>query len=728
MKKSLSKIFGVLFLCFCNNHISVAQDITTGLVAHYEFENSTGAVLDAAGSHDGTISGGVTRDVQGKIGRAFSFSGSGYVNVTDHSDITNYSEFTLSAWIYPTFLGTYNTVVSKVSPNRDFNLKINSGTTEQVHFAHSATYYSCSGTSTILTNDWIHVLCTWQNNEWKVYYNGVLEKTNSYPGKEPLWTGTLMQIGAMSNGERFYGTIDDVRVYNRALTATDVTALYNYTGDIPVISINDTTIFEDSGQATFTISLDTISSNIITGDYITIDGSALDISDYTAQNSTFTINAGELSTTVSVPVIDDTDEETDEFFKLALSNPLNATLAIDTGICTILTNDLASLSVNDTTVSENDGQATFTISLDKTSFQTVTGNYATIDGSATSTTDYTAQNSTFTINPGEISTTVSVPVTNDADEEIEEIFKLAISNLLNATLATDTGICTILTNDLAALSINDTTVLEDEGQVAFTISIDKVSFQTISGTYTTSDGTAQDGSDYTATSNSFTINAGDTSTTVSVPILDDLIEDSNENFTVDLSNPTAAIISDTSGVCTILDMNCLPGTDCPVTSVNNETGIVQLELFVNGNDLSITGGDTVSLPLGGSTLWELNGTDIVQIGSGNVGIGTTNPDEKLTVKGNIHAEEVIVDLGVPGPDYVFEKDYDLRTVSELEKFLNKRKHLPEVPSATEMEDKGINLSEMNMLLLKRIEELTLYIIDQEKRINSLENNTNPKTK
>lgn len=101
-------------------------------------------------------------------------------------------------------------------------------------------------------------------------------------------------------------------------------------------------------------------------------------------------------------------------------------------------------------------------------------------------------------------------------------------------------------------------------------------------------------------------------------------------------------------------------------------------------------------------------------GNGNVGIGTSNPDQKLTVKGKIHSEEVIVDLNVPGPDYVFEEDYDLTTLKDLEAYIKANKHLPEIPSAKEMEANGITLGEMNMLLLKKIEELTLYAIEQEK--------------
>lgn len=100
--------------------------------------------------------------------------------------------------------------------------------------------------------------------------------------------------------------------------------------------------------------------------------------------------------------------------------------------------------------------------------------------------------------------------------------------------------------------------------------------------------------------------------------------------------------------------------------------------------------------------------------SGNVGIGTTSPDEKLTVKGTIHAEEVKVDLSVPGPDYVFEADYNLRSLEETEAYIKVNKRLPETPSAKEMEANGVQLGEMNMLLLKKIEELTLHMIKMNK--------------
>ncbi|HTH56908.1 MAG TPA: hypothetical protein VL728_12750 [Cyclobacteriaceae bacterium] len=112
-------------------------------------------------------------------------------------------------------------------------------------------------------------------------------------------------------------------------------------------------------------------------------------------------------------------------------------------------------------------------------------------------------------------------------------------------------------------------------------------------------------------------------------------------------------------------------------------------------------------------------TERMRIGmNGYVGIGTANPDYPLTVNGSVHAKEVRVDLNVPAPDYVFQKDYQLTPLDEIKNYIDQNKHLPEVPSAKEMEKNGVQLGEMNMILLKKIEELTLHMIEQNKKLDA----------
>jgi len=103
--------------------------------------------------------------------------------------------------------------------------------------------------------------------------------------------------------------------------------------------------------------------------------------------------------------------------------------------------------------------------------------------------------------------------------------------------------------------------------------------------------------------------------------------------------------------------------------------------------------------------------------NGNVGIGATNPDSRLTVAGNIHAQEVKVTVNAGAvPDYVFATDYKLKSLQEVEEYIKKNSHLPEIPSAKEIENNGLMLAEMNLSLLKKIEEMTLYMIEMKKEI------------
>ncbi|WP_103867603.1 tail fiber protein [Aquimarina sp. I32.4] len=143
----------------------------------------------------------------------------------------------------------------------------------------------------------------------------------------------------------------------------------------------------------------------------------------------------------------------------------------------------------------------------------------------------------------------------------------------------------------------------------------------------------------------------------------------------------------------------------------------------SGLQFENTSGNKYGIYSGNDGNWHFShegqGDRLVINSSGKVGIGTTSPDMKLTVKGNIHAEEVKIDLNIPAPDYVFKEDYKLRSIEEVEKFIKENSHLPEIPSAKEFEQNGVMQAEMDMNLLKKIEELTLYTIQQQKEIEEL---------
>ena len=139
----------------------------------------------------------------------------------------------------------------------------------------------------------------------------------------------------------------------------------------------------------------------------------------------------------------------------------------------------------------------------------------------------------------------------------------------------------------------------------------------------------------------------------------------------------------------------------------------------NTDGLSINGYDGVSFCTGSNSRNERMRITL----NGDVGIGTTSPDAKLTVKGTIHTQEVKVDL-LNWSDFVFEEKYDLPTLSQVKNYIQQNGHLKDIPSTKEVVENGIHLGEMNSKLLQKIEELTLYTLEQEDRIEKLEQKLN----
>lgn len=130
--------------------------------------------------------------------------------------------------------------------------------------------------------------------------------------------------------------------------------------------------------------------------------------------------------------------------------------------------------------------------------------------------------------------------------------------------------------------------------------------------------------------------------------------------------------------------------------------------------------------------WTTSTTGRITSGSGtNIGIGTTtiNSGIRLQINGNVRASGFIEATGglrvktwaMEVPDYVFdETTYKLRTLPEVESFVKANRHLPDVPSAAELKAKGMDLVEMNLVLLRKVEELTLHVIAQDKQIKQLQ--------
>lgn len=342
--------------------------------------------------------------------------------------------------------------------------------------------------------------------------------------------------------------------------------------DSLAVSIDDVTITEgNSGtkSAVFTLTLNAVSALTTTVRVDTANSTATAGSDFTAiTNQTVTFNPGDTSKTVSVTISGDTLFELNETFFVNLTNATNMVIGDAQGVGTISNDDTApTFSIDDVTLSEGDSgtkNATFTITLSKASGASTSVTVDTADGSATAGSDYTAivgQNITFAA--GETSKTISVVIAGDTSPETNETFFVNLTNASNATISDAQGLGTITNDDTTPpLSIDDVTISEgDSGTklATFTLTLAAPTGVTATVLVSTADGTASAGSDYVGFSNQLvTFDPGDTSKTITVAINGDSVFESGETFTLNLSSPVNATISDGQGVGTITNDDAMP--------------------------------------------------------------------------------------------------------------------------------------------------------------------------
>ncbi len=226
---------------------------------------------------------------------------------------------------------------------------------------------------------------------------------------------------------------------------------------LPTLSVSDVAVSEgNAGTAslTFTVTLSSASTSIVTVAYATADDTATAGSDYLAATGTLTFAPGKTAKTVDVTVNGDTTFEPDEAFDLTLSNPANATLASATAAGTITNDDSTpAIAVTGFAAAEGNSSTTtadFTVTLSAASSLPVTVDFATAAGSATAGSDYQAATGTLTFAPGERSKLVAVTIIGDTADESNETITLNLSNPVNVILLTDAAIETILDDDTSS--------------------------------------------------------------------------------------------------------------------------------------------------------------------------------------------------------------------------------------------------------------------------------------
>jgi chitinase len=341
----------------------------------------------------------------------------------------------------------------------------------------------------------------------------------------------------------------------------------------PAIVARDAVVDEKDGVALVPVLLGgtagQASSSTVTVDYTTADGTATAGSDYTTASGTLTFAPGETVKTISVPITDDAVAEGQETFFLDLLNATNATIATGKGVITIgasdgpATSQPAILAPADRIVGEGDGYVDLPVRLSQPATTSVTVHYSTQDssalGSTTCNSDYVPLAGDLTFGPGETTKVVRVEILDCQNVEGFESFTLNLSSPANGVIARAATRVGIVDNDTVVatpkLVVRDVIVDEKDGVALFPVLLGDTAGQASSSVvtvdYSTVDGSATAGTDYTAQSGTLSFAPGETAKTVAVRITDDTLREPPESFALSLANPVGATIGRGDATATI---------------------------------------------------------------------------------------------------------------------------------------------------------------------------------
>jgi len=366
----------------------------------------------------------------------------------------------------------------------------------------------------------------------------------------------------------------------------------NYDGDNgpdlceqPVVTIDGTVVDEDAGYANFLVRLNRVYDQDVSVTWQSYNGSASSPGDFTSSGSTLVIPAGHTSGTVTVPINNDTDNESDESFEVHLTGVTNAELGDSTATCTIIDNDTPSgskplVSISSAgLVSEGDGAAIFTISLNQAINKTVHVHYTTVDVTALAGVHYTAASGDVYFAPNETSKQIAVGIIDDLMYEgnvAAPYFNVTLSNPVNALIGTASGYAQIIDDDdVPTLSIPDITATEGDpgGATVYMTVLGTLSNPAnfpVNFTLVITSGTAVNGSDYTLVSTTFNliIPSGATNVGVSFPVINDLIPEPTEYFYATITTATV-VLTDYQATCQIVDNDRTVTVDIDTDSNNS---------------------------------------------------------------------------------------------------------------------------------------------------------------
>ena len=444
--------------------------------------------------------------------------------------------------------------------------------------------------------------------------------------------------------ESFYGTISITDDNSQQVSISDGNAEYTINDNDPAtLAISGFEVDEDAGTAYYTITLSRNVQNTFTVDFTTSDitDEAVAGSDYTAASTTLTFGStNDLVQTVPVTIVDDSWVEPSETLLGTISNLVAnnqaVTIPTPTAISTINDNDAASVAIDSVSLGEAEGPAVFTVTLTGNIQDALTVDFATNDNTATDPSDYTEQTGTVTFTAGSLSGSIqqiSVPIINDEiSEPVTETYTVDLSNISStgaATISDAVGLGTITDNDpVTAINLTGFTESETDENISynFVASMDIEAQENIIISFTTTEGTALDGSDFTGQSGKqYVIEAGKKSVDIPVVVIGDLVNEPQESFTGKIA------LVNTNG------QNITVGTDEATATINdNDATIISISGFsVNENtgtaeftvslDHSVQNAFTVDFETDDNTALAGSSLDYIAIATTTLNFGDTNP-------------------------------------------------------------------------------------------------------
>ena len=468
---------------------------------------------------------------------------------------------------------------------------------------------------------------------------------------------------------------------NNATLGSDSVHTYtiNDNDDTPVVDFNATSSSgaESVSSKDLTVDLSAASGQNVTVDYAVTGTATGSGTDYTLANGTLTINAGSTSGTITIAsIVDDSITEGNETVIVTLSSPSNATLGSDDAhTYTITDNDSVVVDFNSTSSSgaESVSSKAIIVDLSAASTQNVTVDYA-VTGTATgSGTDYTLANGTLTISAGATSGTITIAgIVDDGLDEANETVIVTLSNPSNATLGSDDAhTYTITDNDDAPVvdfNITSSNGAESTSSKALTVDLSAASSQNVTVDYAVTGTATGSGTDYTLANGTLTINAGNTSGTITIAsIVNDSLDEANETVIVTLSNPSNATLgSDNAHTYTINDNDNAPVVDFNSTSSNGAESTSSKALTV---DLSAASGQNVTVDYAVTGTATGSGTDYT-LANGTLTISAGSTSGTITIASIVNDtldeanETVIVTLSSPNNATLGSDDTHTYTIND----------------------------------------------------------------